>query len=103
MAWGRADLEAFMDPSVRACATRDYYAYVPVCVDVHIELEKLIARFLQVTEAILYSDAFACVVSVIPAFAKKGDLIVWYGTVLCLFLHFCAVAMKAAIMPFSKA
>jgi serine palmitoyltransferase len=43
---------------------------------VHLEIEKQVAAFLGAEEAILYSDALACVSSVIPAFAKKGDTII---------------------------
>ncbi|TFK28263.1 serine C-palmitoyltransferase [Coprinopsis marcescibilis] len=44
--------------------------------DVHIDLEKDIADFLGAEASILYSQAFSCVSSVIPAFCKRGDVIV---------------------------
>lgn len=44
--------------------------------DVHLELESEIARLLQVEEAIVYSQGFMAVASVIPAFCKRGDIIV---------------------------
>ncbi|CAL1710026.1 unnamed protein product [Somion occarium] len=44
--------------------------------DVHIQLEKDIADFLGTESAILYSQAFSTISSVIPAFCKRGDLIV---------------------------
>lgn len=44
--------------------------------DVHIQLEHDIADFLGTEAAILYSQAFSTVSSVIPAFCKRGDIIV---------------------------
>ncbi|EJD51805.1 serine palmitoyltransferase [Auricularia subglabra TFB-10046 SS5] len=45
-------------------------------IDVHVDLERNIAAFLGTENSILYSQAFATVSSVIPAFCKKGDVIV---------------------------
>lgn len=44
--------------------------------DVHISLENDIADFLGTEAAILYSQGFSTVSSVIPAFCKRGDIIV---------------------------
>ncbi|CDO72122.1 hypothetical protein BN946_scf184962.g65 [Trametes cinnabarina] len=44
--------------------------------DVHIQLEQDIADFLGTEAAILYSQAFSTISSVIPAFCKRGDIIV---------------------------
>lgn len=44
--------------------------------DVHLELERDIASFLNVPAAIIYAQAFSCVSSVIPSFCKRGDIIV---------------------------
>ncbi|KAI0772737.1 serine palmitoyltransferase [Trametes elegans] len=44
--------------------------------DVHIQLEQDIADFLGTEAAILYSQAFSTIASVIPAFCKRGDVIV---------------------------
>ncbi|KAL6302281.1 serine palmitoyltransferase [Sparassis latifolia] len=44
--------------------------------DVHIQLEQDIADFLGTEAAIIYSQAFSTVGSVIPAFCKRGDVIV---------------------------
>jgi len=44
--------------------------------DVHIQLEHDIADFLGTEAAILYSQGFSTVSSVIPAFCKRGDIIV---------------------------
>lgn len=40
------------------------------------ELEKKIANFFGTEEAILYSFGFSTLASAIPAYAKKGDIIV---------------------------
>ena len=45
-------------------------------IDVHIELEREIAEFLGTEAAILYSQGFSTISSVIPAFCKRGDIIV---------------------------
>ena len=44
--------------------------------DVHIQLEQDIADFLGTESAIIYSQAFSTISSVIPAFCKRGDIIV---------------------------
>ncbi|KAF5350560.1 hypothetical protein D9756_008578 [Leucocoprinus leucothites] len=44
--------------------------------DVHMELERDIADFLGTEAAILYSQGFSTISSVIPAFCKRGDIIV---------------------------
>jgi len=44
--------------------------------DVHMDLENDIADFLGTEAAILYSQGFSTVSSVIPAFCKRGDIIV---------------------------
>lgn len=44
--------------------------------DVHMKFETDIASFLGTEAAIVYSQAFSAVSSVIPAFAKRGDIIV---------------------------
>lgn len=45
-------------------------------VDVHQELEVEIADFLGTEASILYSQGFSTISSVIPAFSKRGDIIV---------------------------
>ncbi|KAI0342460.1 serine palmitoyltransferase [Trametopsis cervina] len=44
--------------------------------DVHIKLEEDIADFLGTEASIIYSQAFSTISSVIPAFCKRGDIIV---------------------------
>jgi serine palmitoyltransferase len=57
---------------VGSCGPRGFYGSI----DVHLEFEQAVAQFLGAKEAILYSDGIACVTSVIPAFSKRGDLII---------------------------
>jgi serine palmitoyltransferase len=44
---------------------------------VHLDLEAKLAEFMGAEEAIIYSYGLATPASTIPAFAKKGDLLVW--------------------------
>ncbi len=44
--------------------------------DAHLDLERDIADFLGTEAAILYSQGFSTITSVIPAFCKRGDIIV---------------------------
>ncbi|KDQ09539.1 hypothetical protein BOTBODRAFT_137657 [Botryobasidium botryosum FD-172 SS1] len=44
--------------------------------DVHVQLERDIASFLGTESAIIYSQGFSTICSVIPAFCKRGDIIV---------------------------
>ena len=55
-----------------SCGPRGFYGSI----DVHIELENRIANFLGVPGAISYSDSASTVTSPLPAFAKKGDVLV---------------------------
>lgn len=48
--------------------------YIPI--DVHLNCERDIADFLGTEGAILYSQGFSTISSVIPAFCKRGDIIV---------------------------
>lgn len=45
-------------------------------VDIHVDLEKDIADFLGTESSILYSQDFSTISSCIPAFSKRGDIIV---------------------------
>lgn len=56
---------------VGSCGPRAFYGSF----DVHLQLEKDLAAFLNSDRCIVYSDAVACLPSVIPAFAKRGDII----------------------------
>ena len=44
--------------------------------DVHLDCEARIAKFLGTPESILYSYGLSTMFSAIPAFSKKGDIIV---------------------------
>lgn len=54
-----------------SCGPRGFYGTL----DQHLELESKIAEFMGVGEAIMYSDAASTAASVIPAFAKRSDLV----------------------------
>lgn len=45
-------------------------------VDVHLDCEGRIAKFLGTPDSILYSYGLSTMFSAIPAFSKKGDIIV---------------------------
>eukprot|EP01133_Synstelium_polycarpum_P015374 gene15374-18236_t len=57
---------------VGSCGPRGFYGSI----DVHLQLEKRIAKFMNMQEAILYSSGYATVSSAIPSFAKMGDIII---------------------------
>ncbi|XP_058832924.1 serine palmitoyltransferase 1 [Topomyia yanbarensis] len=56
---------------VGSCGPRGFYGTV----DVHLELEERLAKFMQVEEAVVYSYAFSTIASAIPAYAKRGDIV----------------------------
>jgi len=55
-----------------SCGPRGFYGTM----DVHLELEKKIAEFMQTEASIVYSSGFATIASVIPAFSKVYDAII---------------------------
>ena len=55
-----------------SCGPRGFYGTI----DLHLNLEEKLARFVGSEAAIIYSYDMATAASVIPAFAKKGDLLV---------------------------
>ncbi|KAF9113561.1 serine palmitoyltransferase component [Mortierella sp. AM989] len=57
---------------VGSCGPPGFYGTL----DVHIDLEKDIARYLGTESAIIYAQGFSTVSSVIAAFSKRGDIIV---------------------------
>ncbi|EGF82407.1 hypothetical protein BATDEDRAFT_9831 [Batrachochytrium dendrobatidis JAM81] len=57
---------------VGSCGPPGFYGTL----DVHVELEERIARFVGSEAAIIYAQGFACISSCIPAFAKRGDIII---------------------------
>ncbi|EFJ35907.1 hypothetical protein SELMODRAFT_230105 [Selaginella moellendorffii] len=57
---------------VGACGPRGFYGTI----DVHLDLETKISSFLGTSESILYSYGLATAASCIPAFCKRGDIII---------------------------
>ena len=77
---------------VGACGPRGFYGTIgklcymnqvnrcydnTVCVDIHLDLEKKFAEFLNYEEAILYSFGYATISSAIPAYSTRTDIIFW--------------------------
>lgn len=58
--------------AVGTCGPRGFYGTL----DLHLELETQIAQFLRTEDSIIYSQHAATVSSVIPSFAKVGDILV---------------------------
>ncbi|XP_023167349.2 serine palmitoyltransferase 1 [Drosophila hydei] len=56
---------------VGSCGPRGFYGTM----DVHLDLEDRLAKFMNLEEAIVYSYGFSTVASAIPAYAKRGDII----------------------------
>lgn len=57
---------------VGSCGPRGFYGTI----DVHMQVEEKIANFMNVESAVLYSAGFATISSVIPSFAKPGDILI---------------------------
>lgn len=57
---------------VGSCGPRGFYGTI----DVHLDCESRIANFLGTPDSILYSYGLSTMFSAIPAFSKKGDIIV---------------------------
>jgi serine palmitoyltransferase len=57
---------------VGSCGPRGFYGTI----DVHLDCEARIAKFLGTPDSILYSYGLSTMFSAIPAFCKKGDVIV---------------------------
>ncbi|KAJ4976377.1 hypothetical protein NE237_001483 [Protea cynaroides] len=55
-----------------SCGPRGFYGTI----DVHLDCEERIAKFLGTPDSILYSYGISTMFSAIPAFCKKGDIIV---------------------------
>ncbi|EDW61038.1 serine palmitoyltransferase 1 [Drosophila virilis] len=56
---------------VGSCGPRGFYGTM----DVHLDLEDRLAKFMNLEEAIVYSYGFSTVASAIPAYAKRGDIV----------------------------
>ncbi|KAG0370694.1 pyridoxal phosphate-dependent transferase [Gamsiella multidivaricata] len=65
-------IETLHKYGVGSCGPPGFYGTL----DVHIDLEKDIARFLGTESSIIYAQGFSTISSVIAAFSKRGDIIV---------------------------
>ncbi|CDR87314.1 related to LCB1-serine C-palmitoyltransferase subunit [Sporisorium scitamineum] len=65
-------IETLRNYGVGSCSPPGFYGTI----DVHMQLENDIARFLGTQKSIIYSQGFSTISSVIPAFSKRGDIIV---------------------------
>lgn len=66
-----AALSAVGQYGVGSCGPRGFFGTV----DVHLQLEEEIAKFMKTEEAILYSYGYSAISSAIPAYAKADDII----------------------------
>ncbi|KAF8792992.1 Serine palmitoyltransferase 1 like protein [Argiope bruennichi] len=66
-----AALQCLRKYGVGSCGPRGFYGTV----DIHLELEAKLAKFMKQQEAVLYSYGFSTISSAIPAYAKHGDVI----------------------------
>jgi serine palmitoyltransferase len=55
-----------------SCGPRGFYGTI----DVHLQLEERLAKFMDTPMAILYSSDIATASSTIPTFSKAGDILV---------------------------
>lgn len=65
---------------VGSCGPRGFYGTI----DVHLDLEERLAKFLEVEETCVYSYGFSTIASAIPAYAKRKDIVfadegVWFA------------------------
>ncbi|KAI9340616.1 pyridoxal phosphate-dependent transferase [Pilaira anomala] len=65
-------VETLRNYGVGSCGPPGFYGTI----DVHMDLERDISRFLGTDDAIIYAQGFSTISSVIPAFAKRGDYLV---------------------------
>lgn len=73
---GAADITESAIASVRkygvgSCGPRGFYGTI----DVHLELEERIAKFMEMEEAVVYSYGFSTAASAISAYSKRSDVI----------------------------
>ncbi|CEH17490.1 serine palmitoyltransferase [Ceraceosorus bombacis] len=67
-----AAVDTLREYGVGSCSPPGFYGTI----DVHMTLEQDLARFLGVESAIIYSQGFSTISSVIPCYLKRGDVIV---------------------------
>ncbi|RCI05965.1 serine palmitoyltransferase component [Rhizopus stolonifer] len=65
-------VETLRNYGVGSCGPPGFYGTI----DVHMDLERDISRFLGTDDTIIYAQGFSTISSVIPAFAKRGDYLV---------------------------
>ncbi|KAI9291537.1 PLP-dependent transferase [Neoconidiobolus thromboides FSU 785] len=65
-------IETVQEYGVGTCGPTGFYGTL----DLHVQLEQDIANFLGTEGAILYSQGFSTLSSVIPCFSKRGDFII---------------------------
>jgi serine palmitoyltransferase len=65
-------VETLRNYGVGSCGPPGFYGTI----DVHMDLERDISRFLGTDDAIIYAQGFSAISSAIPAFAKRGDYLV---------------------------
>lgn len=65
-------IETLRKYGVGPCSAPQFYGTQ----DIHMETEARIASFLGTEASIIYANAFSTITSVIPAFAKRGGVIV---------------------------
>ncbi|XP_031623394.1 serine palmitoyltransferase 1 [Contarinia nasturtii] len=56
---------------VGSCGPRGFYGTI----DVHLELEERLAKFMHMEESVVYSYGFSTIASAIAAYCKRGDLL----------------------------
>lgn len=66
-----AAIKSLRKYGVGSCGPRGFYGTI----DVHLDLENRLSKFVGVEEAVLYSYGFATIASAIPAYSKRGDVI----------------------------
>ncbi|CAO1415287.1 unnamed protein product [Diamesa hyperborea] len=66
-----AAIKSIQKYGVGSCGPRGFYGTV----DVHLELEERLAKFMDQEEAVVYSYAFSTIASAIPAYSKRNDII----------------------------
>ncbi|KAL1130252.1 hypothetical protein AAG570_013190, partial [Ranatra chinensis] len=67
----RSAIKSVSKYGVGSCGPRGFYGTV----DVHLELEERLAKFMNMEEAVVYSYGFSTLASAIPAYSKRGDII----------------------------
>ncbi|XP_033737233.1 serine palmitoyltransferase 1-like isoform X2 [Pecten maximus] len=80
---------------VGSCGPRGFYGTM----DVHLDLEEKLAKFMDCEESILYSYGFATIASAIPAYSKRGDVI-FVDEGVCFAIQKGLVASRSAIKWF---